>query len=158
MLTLSLVDWIAIFFVAFLACLAALLIGVSIGFFRDGRKVSDDAPIRVKSEGVVRPRSSSKDTSRFDVSTKAGDRERAVRVQGLTGAEWEAVSASDVSREVSLDDSFTREIEISRPIGDPAAGGAIIPVPGWYRDPHGGSFLRYWDGGRWTESVAPLQG
>jgi WD40 repeat protein len=29
------------------------------------------------------------------------------------------------------------------------------PPPGWYRDPAGGRGLRYWDGGRWTDLVAP---
>lgn len=30
-----------------------------------------------------------------------------------------------------------------------------LPPPGWYRDPEIRGQLRYWDGGRWTEDVAP---
>src|SRR5438309_7018872 len=29
------------------------------------------------------------------------------------------------------------------------------PRPGWYPDPSGGRFARWWDGTRWTDRVAP---
>ncbi len=32
------------------------------------------------------------------------------------------------------------------------------PVPGWYPDPHNPAQIRFWDGVRWTESVAPAGG
>ena len=31
-----------------------------------------------------------------------------------------------------------------------------LPPPGWYSDPGDDSTRRYWDGGRWTESRAPI--
>jgi len=39
----------------------------------------------------------------------------------------------------------------------PAAPVAAVPA-GWHPDPYGGGGLRYWDGARWTEHVAPAQG
>jgi len=36
----------------------------------------------------------------------------------------------------------------------PPAMPAALP-PGWYADPAGGEFRRYWDGARWTEDLAP---
>jgi hypothetical protein len=32
------------------------------------------------------------------------------------------------------------------------------PVPGWYPDPQAAGTLRYWDGGRWTDSRVPAHG
>lgn len=36
--------------------------------------------------------------------------------------------------------------------------GPLVSVPaGWYTDPHDSSFVRYWDGTRWTDHVQPVQ-
>ena len=35
-----------------------------------------------------------------------------------------------------------------------AAMPAALPA-GWYADPAGGAFRRYWDGSQWTEDLAP---
>jgi hypothetical protein len=32
---------------------------------------------------------------------------------------------------------------------------APVPVPGWYRDPGGSGWLRWWDGGTWSEHTRP---
>jgi hypothetical protein len=40
--------------------------------------------------------------------------------------------------------------------GHPQAQTPVSSVPaGWYNDPHGGQFQRYWDGTRWTASTTP---
>lgn len=39
--------------------------------------------------------------------------------------------------------------------GDLGKGGAMTAPQGWYPDPAGGAGLRWYDGARWTEHVAP---
>jgi len=33
-----------------------------------------------------------------------------------------------------------------------------LPAAGWYPDPQGPGTARWWDGGRWTEAMRPLDG
>ena len=36
----------------------------------------------------------------------------------------------------------------------PAPTTPAVP-PGWYPDPHGGPYSRWWDGGQWTDATGP---
>jgi hypothetical protein len=38
----------------------------------------------------------------------------------------------------------------------PSATPAAALPAGWYADPAGGAFRRYWDGTQWTEDLAPV--